>query len=774
MRRRNEGTGPLQICGLLRFKTSFWFAYILAGCLLAIACFSPIGAAQTTAAWTWVGGSSRSYQPGQYGTLGTPALGNIPPGRWDAATWKDPNGNFWLFGGLGYNAATDAPGVLLRDMWEYLPSSNEWAWMGGDDVPGTPSPGVYGTLGKPNAANIPGRRSGAAAWTDQNGNLWLFGGTGYDAAGKLGDLNDVWEYSPSIREWTWMGGSNTVGANNGQPGIYGTRGTAAAGNIPGGRTGAVAWTGQDGNFWLFGGTGYDANGVSGALDDLWKFDPSANVWSWVSGNSTLPQDAHGWPGVYGTLGAPNPENLPGGRSGATGWSDGNDNLWLFGGAGIDVNGNATSLNDLWRYDLSTKMWTWMGGSTTATGCSANLGIETCTGQPGIYGTARTPSAAGNIPGGRSDATSWSDDSGNFWLFGGQGYDAAGNDGNLNDLWMFSPDSNEWICQGGNTTATDCIIAPEGNPFCKGQPGVYGSLGVPGPGNEPGGRYGASRWVDNSGNFWLFGGYGADSAGNSMGVLNDLWEYQQTTTALPAAATPSFSPDAGTYSSSQTVTLSDTTPGATIYYTTDESVPTPNSSIYGGPITISSSGARVSETIHAIAAADGYSLSSMASATYAIHLQPDFSLSGSPDSLKTNAGQTGSITITVTPVNGFNSSVSFGCSGLPPGASCSFSPATVTPNQAPASTTLTLSTSAATAMSLGSSSGFQMTAFAVVFCFIRFKRRRFASLILLMALCTAWLGLLSGCGSGSATSHPTTTTVTVIATSGSLHHSATFL
>ena len=38
-------------------------------------------------------------QPGVYGTLGTPAAGNIPGGRLDAASWTDDNGNLWLFGG---------------------------------------------------------------------------------------------------------------------------------------------------------------------------------------------------------------------------------------------------------------------------------------------------------------------------------------------------------------------------------------------------------------------------------------------------------------------------------------------------------------------------------------------------------------------------------------------------------------------------------------------------------------------------------------------------
>jgi len=55
--------------------------------------------------------------------------------------------------------------------------------------------------------------------------------------------------------------------------------------------------------------------------------------------------------------------------------------------------------------------------------------------------------------------------------------------------------------------------------------------------------------------------------------------------VPPTAPPTFSPASGTYSSAQIVTISSTTPSATIYYTTDGRTPTTNSPVYAGPITV---------------------------------------------------------------------------------------------------------------------------------------------------------------------------------------------
>jgi len=82
----------------------------------------------------------------------------------------------------------------------------------------------------------------------------------------------------------------------------------------------------------------------------------------------------------------------------------------------------------------------------------------------------------------------------------------------------------------------------------------------------------------------------------------------------AANTPTFSPGSGTYSSPQSVTISDTTSGATIYYTTDGSFPTTSSPSCSNPCTITVS---TTSTIRAMAAGNGISQSGVAVSTYTI-------------------------------------------------------------------------------------------------------------------------------------------------------------
>lgn len=81
-------------------------------------------------------------------------------------------------------------------------------------------------------------------------------------------------------------------------------------------------------------------------------------------------------------------------------------------------------------------------------------------------------------------------------------------------------------------------------------------------------------------------------------------------AQATAAAPVITPDGGTFATTQSVTLSTTTASASIYYTLDGSTPATGSTLYSGPITISTD-----TTLKAIASAPGYTQSAVSSATF---------------------------------------------------------------------------------------------------------------------------------------------------------------
>lgn len=533
--------------------------------------------------WIWMSGSNQAGDAGNYGVIGVAAATNAPPSRDGAASWTDKSGNLWLFGG-GLRKRNDlwvyqpwgpagpppppppaatytisgtvyglaGSGLVLQDnLADNLtvgsdgiftfntalaagenysisvltqPSNpqqyctvvnaagtatakvtnvqimcvtvvgdqNQWTWMGGNAAAN------YGTLGQAAASNLPPVRQYAANWTDSAGSFWLFGGNAekectqlINADGQINcsyfDFGDFWKYSGG--EWTWVAGAN--GYSN-KAGVYGMQGQASASNFPGARHGAVTWTDGQGNFWLFGGIGIDSAGKQGDLNDLWEY--SNGQWTWVAGSKLIDQT-----GSYGTPGTPASTNNPGSRDSAMGWTDGQGNLWLFGGWGNDSTNlycynNVTRsclLNDLWKF--ANGEWTWMGGFNTAN-------------HAGVYGALGT-AAPNNMPGGRMNAMVSIDATGNVWLFGGWGDDSAGYGPELNDLWKFA--NGQWTWMSGSKTAN--------------QPGAYGILGVPATSNAPGARVLGTAWSDASGNLWLFGGSGFDALSDN-GSLNDLWEF----------------------------------------------------------------------------------------------------------------------------------------------------------------------------------------------------------------------------------------------------------
>jgi len=98
----------------------------------------------------------------------------------------------------------------------------------------------------------------------------------------------------------------------------------------------------------------------------------------------------------------------------------------------------------------------------------------------------------------------------------------------------------------------------------------------------------------------------------VGTQSTVTAYGLLSNALPAAAPPTLSPAPGAYAGPQTISLADTTPGATIYYTTNGAQPNGSSTVYRGPFTLGSTA-----IVQAIASASGYTVSTTSSGTYFI-------------------------------------------------------------------------------------------------------------------------------------------------------------
>ena len=414
-----------------------------------------------------------------------------------------------------------------------------WTWISGSNNPA--DPGVYGIQGVPSVLNRPRAAYEYTEWKDKLGNFWIYGGT-HDVT------TDLWKFNPQTLEWTWVKGTGFV-----QWAFYGIQGISDPQNTPGARRyAAAAWTDTTGNLWLFGG-----QAPGGECNDLWKYDISTNEWTWLKGSSFQMVV-----GNHGVQGIPSPLNNPGARSEvATAWTDSMNNLWLFGGYGIDDFGNWGNLNDLMKYDISTNEWTWMKGSD-----SANISP--------VWGTKNVSNAL-NDPGGRCTYTHWVDSVGGLWLMGGTKiltnecmndvwrydlnnnewtwktgtnllndsgnyqitclFDSINNPGSrfenrscaqdncgrfwfygglsyditymLNDLWIFNPSTSEWAWLSGN--------------YLPNQPFNYGSLGIPSATNSPPYRGGAVSWWGNDNRFYLFGGLFNLFQSSS---LNDVWVF----------------------------------------------------------------------------------------------------------------------------------------------------------------------------------------------------------------------------------------------------------
>src|SRR5690606_32894281 len=127
-----------------------------------------------------------------------------PGARLNAASWPDPQGYLWLFGGEGYDVSNQYG--YLNDLWRYNPATGLWAWFGGSQEINT----IF-TTQSPTGHQYPSSRAGAAVWHDGNGNVAMFGGhmqiykntdpATQDTYSIQRQTNDLWYFSCAAREW---------------------------------------------------------------------------------------------------------------------------------------------------------------------------------------------------------------------------------------------------------------------------------------------------------------------------------------------------------------------------------------------------------------------------------------------------------------------------------------------------------------------------------------------------------------------------------------------
>ncbi len=348
-----------------------------------------------TLEWTWMKGTQEGNNPGSYGEMGVPSETNSPPSRgFGVANWTDLEGNLWLYGGI--SSYPGAQPHVYTDLWKYDVESNMWTWINGS--PNSDVPPVYSMPGVPSQDAHPGSRSEmGATWVDLEGNLWLFGGGGDGIGSDYFLYNDLWKYDIELNQWAFIRGQTY----SGPPSVYGTQGVSNPSNEPSGRMAYGSWVDSQGNFWMMGGN--QLNSGYNIYNDLWRYNPNTNEWTWMKGASET-----GDPGYYGNKGIASLSNNPPARfENRANWIE-NDKLYMFGGYYSLQTGFNQMLNDLWVYDIATNAWTWLSGDTL--------------GQPplpihGEFGIA----ALENKPGGRMGAIGWYNGNNEAYIFGGYEY-----------------------------------------------------------------------------------------------------------------------------------------------------------------------------------------------------------------------------------------------------------------------------------------------------------------------------------------------------------------
>jgi len=370
-----------------------------------------------------------------------------------------------------------------------------------------------------------------------NNKILIFGGDGSYAG------SDIWSYDINAKAWAII-------SNRGQNEVYTDKFNESTVAHPGDRTRMASVMDKNGYFWFFGGETKDL-GFHTGWNDLWKFNPTTKNWTWMGGSTT-----HSSAGSYNV---PNTPDWPRARYRVRGWFDKDGNYWIFGGVYFDGVNPPFPLNDMWKYNVSTKVW------TCETGDCNQLHMPNA--PSGVYPATVGQSSVSYKPRARCDYGYWQDLEGNFLFFGGNNGDAHSIGCSLADTWKYNPKTKVWTYLAQETSPSINSPGPQIEPLCwmgndgvpwmrlvnrsiwklnngkwvnqryetdyawespilvNNQPFVFNNI------NQPGSHFTTFNHIRNDSLVFLFNGYGRDQSSQPY-YTGALWAYSLEQNRLP--------------------------------------------------------------------------------------------------------------------------------------------------------------------------------------------------------------------------------------------------
>lgn len=287
--------------------------------------------------WTWLAGRKCGQPADKDASI---SAQKEPSPRIFTTTWIGKDGHLWMFGGFSINRLYDSSQNRTNELWKW--DGRSWTLVLSDTARKVGK--ISAVKSAPSSVIMPTPRSGATAWVDAVGDVWLYGGE--NGAQINPTINELWKWNGA--DWKIVFASNEKTCD----------GTAQ----PAPRQRPSIWTDAKGQFFLFGGK-MDCNSRNyhgqNVLNDLWQWN--GQTWILLSGVPNRTKASH-----FGRRGTASAHNHPPERYGASSWLDSENNLFLFGGSknkdgtrGIDNLANEVRVSDLWRWDGSS--WTWVSG-----------------------------------------------------------------------------------------------------------------------------------------------------------------------------------------------------------------------------------------------------------------------------------------------------------------------------------------------------------------------------------------------------------------------------